>query len=74
MSDRAPGTGTKKPLKKAVVTQVVPLQPMEIHSDADIHTAAWGGSHTGAGGYALKEAHAVPTLEQLLWQNLIRDP
>ncbi|KAK4806858.1 hypothetical protein QYF61_012587 [Mycteria americana] len=43
---------------KTMVMQVVPLQPMEVHSGADIHTAAHGGPHAGAGGYALKEVAA----------------
>jgi len=29
--------------------QVVPMQPMEDHSKASIHTAVHGGPHTGAG-------------------------
>ena len=48
----APGTGAEillQPMEKIMVMQVVPLQPMEDHAGADIHTAAWGG-------YALKEA------------------
>ncbi|KAK4810940.1 hypothetical protein QYF61_013348 [Mycteria americana] len=54
----APGTGAEIPLQhvvKTMVKQVVPLQPMEVHSGADIHTAACGGPHARAGGYAPKE-------------------
>ncbi|KAK4810792.1 hypothetical protein QYF61_008764 [Mycteria americana] len=49
-----------------MVRQVVPLQPMEVYGGADIHPAARGGPHAGAGGYALKEAAArgEPTQEQ----------
>ncbi|KAK4830623.1 hypothetical protein QYF61_012448, partial [Mycteria americana] len=39
-----------KPMKKTVVMQVVPLQPMEVHDGADIHTAAQEG---GAGSLGL---------------------
>ncbi|KAM9644687.1 uncharacterized protein ACIBXB_012890 [Morphnus guianensis] len=31
-----------------MMEQVVPLQPMEDHTRADIHTAAHGGPHAGA--------------------------
>jgi len=51
---------------KTVVRQVVPQQPMEVHSGADIYTSARGGPHAGAGGSALKEAaaHRDPIQEQ----------
>ena len=42
----APGTGAEislQPVDKTMLTQVVPLQPMEGYSGADIHTAACGG-------------------------------
>ena len=48
----APGAGAEIPLQpvvKTMVRQAVPLQPMEEHSGADIHTAAEGGPHAGAG-------------------------
>ncbi|GAB0207045.1 epimerase family protein SDR39U1 [Grus japonensis] len=45
-----------QPMVKTIVRQVVPLQPMEVHSGADIHPAAHGGPHKGAGVCALKEA------------------
>ncbi|PKU42447.1 hypothetical protein llap_7247 [Limosa lapponica baueri] len=47
-----------QPMEKTVVKQVVLLQLMDDHSGADIHTAACGEPHTGAGGRALKEAAA----------------
>ena len=56
-----------------MVMQVDPLQPMEDHGGADIHTAGRGGLHAGAGGHALKEAAACgeePMLEQVFWQDL----
>ncbi|KAK4811099.1 hypothetical protein QYF61_016385 [Mycteria americana] len=56
-----------------MVKQVVPLQPMEVHIRADIHTTAHGEPHASAGGYALKEAAACgeePTQEQVFWQEL----
>ena len=55
----APGAGPEIPLQpvmKTMVMQVVPLQHMEVHGGADIHPAAHGGPHAGAGGCALKEA------------------
>ncbi|KAM6188280.1 uncharacterized protein WM294_016059 isoform 1-T3 [Sarcoramphus papa] len=55
----APDTGTEIPLQpmvKTIVRQAVPLQPMEVNGGADIHPAAHGGPHDGAGGCALKEA------------------
>ncbi|GAB0209984.1 acid sphingomyelinase-like phosphodiesterase 3b [Grus japonensis] len=73
----APGTRAKIPLQpmvKTMVKQAVPLQPMEVNSGADIHPAACGGPHTGAGGCALKEAVTLwredLTLEQVCWQDL----
>jgi len=36
----APGTGAEiplQPVEKTMVRQAVPLQPMEVHSGADIH-------------------------------------
>ncbi|GAB0206332.1 hypothetical protein GRJ2_003178200 [Grus japonensis] len=56
---------------KTMVTQVVPLKPMEVHGGADIHPAACGGPHAGADGCALKEAAAggEPTLEQAPGRN-----
>ena len=68
----APGTGEVQPVVKTVVTQVVSLQSMEVHSGANIHPAACEGLHTGAGGCALKEAtaHGKPTQEQVFWQDL----
>ncbi|GAB0183574.1 zinc finger and BTB domain-containing protein 5 [Grus japonensis] len=59
-------------MMKTMVMQVVPLQPTEDHREADIHTAALGRSHAGAGMYALKEAAAHgedPTQEQVFWQD-----
>ena len=55
-----------QPVVKTMVTQVVPLQPVEDCGGADIHTAAHGGTHTAAGGYDLKEAAACgePMQEQ----------
>jgi len=41
-------------MEMAIVKQIVPLQPVEDHIRADIHTAACGGPHAAAGGYALK--------------------
>ncbi|KAK4810779.1 hypothetical protein QYF61_008751, partial [Mycteria americana] len=55
----APGTRAEillQPVVKTMVRQVVPLQPMEVHSGADIHPAACGGPQARAGGCALKEA------------------
>lgn len=48
------------------MTQVACLQPMVNHAGTDIQTAVHGGTHVGAGGYALKEAaaHEEPTQEQ----------
>ena len=57
-----------------MVTQVVPLQPMEDHAGADIHTAARGGPHAGAGGYALKEAAACGEPMQKQAPGRTRDP
>ncbi|KAK4806141.1 hypothetical protein QYF61_001064 [Mycteria americana] len=56
---------------KTMVRQVVPLQPMEVHSRADIHPAACGGPHAKASGCALKEAAACgePMLEQAPGRN-----
>ncbi|GAB0179587.1 hypothetical protein GRJ2_000424000 [Grus japonensis] len=46
-----------------MLKQAVPLQPMENHGGADIHTVAHGGLHARADGHALKEAaaHREPT-------------
>ena len=46
---------------------VVPWQLMEDISAADIHTAAHGEPHPGAGGHVLKEAaaHEEPSQEQV---------
>ena len=55
----APGTRAEillQPVVKTMVTQVVPLQSMEVHSGMDIYPAACGGPHAGEGGCALKEA------------------
>jgi len=55
----APGTRAEiclQTIMKTVVKQVVPLQPMEVHSGADIHPAAHRGPHVREGGCALKEA------------------
>lgn len=41
-----------------VVKQVVPLQLMEGHVRADIHTAVHGGPHTGAGEQHEEEGEA----------------
>ncbi|KAK4811345.1 hypothetical protein QYF61_027574 [Mycteria americana] len=65
----APGAGAEIPLQpvvKTMVRQVVPLPPMEDHRGADIHSAAHGGPHAEASGYALKEAaaHEEPRQEQ----------
>jgi len=40
-----------------MVIQVVPLEPMEVHSGADIYPAALG-FHAGAGRFVLKESVA----------------
>ena len=48
----APGAAAEiaqQPMVKTVVMQVVPLQPIEDHSGADIHVAAHGGPHTRGG-------------------------
>ncbi|GAB0186285.1 zinc finger and BTB domain-containing protein 5 [Grus japonensis] len=57
-------------MENMMMKQVVPLQPMEGHGGTDIHTAAHGGPHTGAGGSDPKKtaAHGEPTLEQAFWQ------
>ncbi|KAK4832527.1 hypothetical protein QYF61_023859 [Mycteria americana] len=54
-----------------MVMQVVPLQHVEDHSEVDIHPAACGGPHGGAGGCVLKEAapHREPMLEQAPGRN-----
>lgn len=39
----------------------VPLQPMEDHGEANIHTAAYGGAHVGAGRRAFKGAVSLHT-------------
>jgi len=39
-----------------MVMQAVPLQHMEVHGGADIHTAAYGGPNIMSGGNILKEA------------------
>lgn len=64
----AQGSGEDIFLVKAVVTHIVPLQPMEDHGGADIHLAAHGQPHTGAYGHALKEDAACgqSTPEQAL--------
>ena len=54
----APGTRAElplQPMEKTVVKLFILLQSMENHVRADIHTAACGGSHAGAGGYALRK-------------------
>lgn len=38
--------------------QVVPLQATENDSGANTHSEAFGGSHTGTGGYTMREAVA----------------
>ena len=38
-----------QPLRRTMVKQVVPLQPMEDHGGAGIHTAAHRGPQAGAG-------------------------
>ena len=50
---------------------VVPLQSMEDHFGADIHTAAHGGPQAAAGGVALKKdaAHGDPMLEMASSRN-----
>jgi len=48
-----------QPMVKAMVKQVVPLQPMENQTRADIHPAACGGLYAGAGECALREAAAL---------------
>jgi len=67
----APGAGAEtllQPLEKTTVTQVVPLQPMKVHSGADIHIAAYDGPHTTAVGCTLKEA---PDRESPRWSMLL---
>jgi len=57
--ESAPDAGAEIPLQpmlKTVLRQAVPQQPMEVHGRADIHHAACGRPHAGAGGCALKEA------------------
>ena len=57
----APGTGAEIPLQpvvKILVTQVVPLQPMEDLSGTDRYTVVHGGWHIRASKHALKEAAA----------------
>jgi len=70
-----PGTGAEislQPVVKTMVTQVVPLQSMEAHGGADVHTAACGGHPTGAGGRALNESAACGALQAGagFWQEL----
>ena len=63
----APGTGADiplQPMEKTMVMQGVPLEPMEDHGGADLHTAACGGPHARAGGCTLKEAAAGLTAPQ----------
>jgi len=38
------------------VASEIPLQPVEVHSGADIHPAAQAGSHARASGGALKQS------------------
>jgi len=50
----APGAGAEtllQPMVKTMVRQAAPLQAMEIHGGADIHPAACGGLHAGAGSW-----------------------
>ncbi|GAB0204951.1 zinc finger and BTB domain-containing protein 5 [Grus japonensis] len=56
-----------------MVEQIVPWQPKEDYSGADIHSAACGGPHIRAGGNALKEAAAASgehTPGHVFWQKL----
>jgi len=57
---------------KTMVKQVVRLQSMEVHSGADIHTAAHGEPNTGASGCAPKEAVTLleAQIETDFWQDL----
>ncbi|KAK4810783.1 hypothetical protein QYF61_008755 [Mycteria americana] len=49
-----------QPVVKTMVRQVVPLQPMEVSSGADVHPAVCGGPHARAGG--------CPTEAVTLWR------
>jgi len=65
----ASGTGAEIPLQSllnTVMTQVVPLQLMEVHGRADIYPEAHRRLYDGAGACAPKEAAArgEPTLNQ----------
>ena len=61
-----------------VQEQIFPAACGEDHARADIHTAASGGPHAAAGGYALKEAaaHGEHMQKQVFWQELqsVGDP
>lgn len=51
MEGGAPGTGAEIPLQpvvKTMVKQVVLMQPMEAHSEGDIHPATCEGPHARA--------------------------
>ncbi|KAK4818202.1 hypothetical protein QYF61_008586 [Mycteria americana] len=55
----APGTGAEiplQPVEKTMVKQVAPLQSMEVHDGADIHSEVHGGPPARADGCVLKEA------------------
>ena len=70
----APGTRAEiplQPMEKTMVKQVV-LQPTENHYEADNHTTACGGLHTGASGCILKKAVILWRLHTAAgsWQEL----
>lgn len=52
-----------QPVQKNMVEHIVPLQPLENHVRADIHSAAYGECHIGAGGLEGTEAHGEAMLE-----------
>ncbi|PKU41094.1 hypothetical protein llap_8605 [Limosa lapponica baueri] len=53
-----------------MVKQAVPLQLMEVHSGADIHSAAHGEPHAGAGSWQDLQPHGEkPMLEQVFWRD-----
>lgn len=57
----APSTGTRvtpEPVEKAAVRQVVPLQPLDDHTRADIHSAACASPHAEAGEQREEEGQA----------------
>lgn len=69
MGGSAPGDGAEiplQPLEKTMLEQVVPLQPREIHSGADIHPVTHGRLQAKAGRCALKETVTLwrPMLDQ----------